>query len=39
MPCYEVRTYSVEFKAHNRAILDLALKALGLDVVSRRETT
>jgi hypothetical protein len=28
MPCYQVRTYSVEFKAHNRAILDLALKSL-----------
>jgi len=29
MPCYEVRTYSVEFKAGNRAIFDAAVKALG----------
>ena len=29
MPCYQVRTYSVEFKAGNRAIFDAAVKALG----------
>jgi hypothetical protein len=29
MPCYQVRTYSVEFKAGNRAIFDAAVKALN----------
>jgi hypothetical protein len=29
MPCYQVRTYSVEFKAGNRAIFDAAVNALG----------
>jgi len=28
MPCYEVRTYSVEFKAANRAIFDAAIGVL-----------
>lgn len=30
MPCYEVRTLSVEFKADNRQLLDAAIKAIGL---------
>lgn len=31
MPCYEVRTVSVEFKADNRQLLDAAIKAIGLE--------
>lgn len=30
MPCYEVRTVSVEFKADNRQLLDAAIKATGM---------
>jgi len=29
MPCYEVRTVSVEFKAENRKLLDAALDKIG----------
>ena len=29
MPCYEVQTYSIEFKASNRALLDAAMKSLS----------
>jgi len=29
MPCYEVRTISVEFRAENRDVLDAAIKQLG----------
>lgn len=29
MPCYEVRTVSVEFRAENRNLLDRAIKSLG----------
>ena len=29
MPCYEVRTVSVEFKAKNEALLHKAIKELG----------
>ena len=35
MPCYEVRTMSVEFKAENRQLLDAAIKATGLLVNSQ----
>lgn len=31
MPCYEVRTMSVEFKADNRQLLDAAIKAIVLE--------
>lgn len=30
MPCYEVRTLSVEFKADNRQLLDTAIKTTGM---------
>ena len=30
MPCYEVRTVSVEFKADNRQLLDAAIKTTGM---------
>jgi len=29
MPCYEVRTVSVEFRAENRKLLDAAIESLG----------
>ncbi len=29
MPCYEVRTLTVEFRAENRTLLDAAIKAIG----------
>lgn len=32
MPCYQIRTMSVEFKADNRDLLDAALAALGWKV-------
>ena len=32
MPCYEVRTVSVEFKAENRQLLDAAIKATGMRI-------
>jgi hypothetical protein len=32
MPCYEVRTMSVEFKAENSGLLDKAVKALGWEI-------
>jgi hypothetical protein len=37
MPCYEVRTVSVEFRAENRALLDAAIRSLsgGLAVVEQ----
>jgi hypothetical protein len=31
MPCYEVRTISVEFKAENRNLLDAAARSIGLN--------
>ena len=30
MPCYEVRTMSVEFKAENRQLLNQAIKAMNV---------
>jgi len=30
MPCYEVRTVSVEFKAENKSMLNAALSKIGL---------
>ena len=32
MPCYEVRTVSVEFKAENRKLLADAIRATGMEV-------
>lgn len=29
MPCYEVRTYSVEFRAENARLLESAIESLG----------
>lgn len=37
MPCYEVRTVSVEFKADNRQLLDAAIKAAGLQINNQDE--
>lgn len=31
MPCYEVRTISVEFKAENEDLLDRAIQATGMN--------
>jgi hypothetical protein len=32
MPCWEVRTVSVEFKAENRKLLDAAIRSIGMGV-------
>lgn len=33
MPCYQIRTYSVELATANRTVLEKAIKALGLKIV------
>ncbi|NLE38093.1 MAG: hypothetical protein GX621_08730 [Pirellulaceae bacterium] len=39
MPCYQVQTVSVEFKAKNRALLDAALDAIGATAFTRYDGT
>lgn len=38
MPCYEVRTISVEFRAENRKLLADAIRATGMEVTSSTDT-
>ena len=37
MPCYEVRTMSVEFKAENRQLLDAAIRNSNILVTGKNE--
>lgn len=37
MPCYEVRTMSVEFKAENRQLLDAAIRNSNILMVTRKD--
>lgn len=39
MPCYEVRTVSVEFKAENRRLLDDAIRSSTLQVTETGDKT